>query len=185
MPNDSTLTELNNLKNNKLLNLNTLFDVYSIVIAYQNVRSLLQNIVFIEKDKWYNQCGILLLSETHTTKSDTVNLNGYTTLFNVDSDSKNLPRGIIGLIKSNINSIVVKKSQIKGTHNKRQFQCDLIHFSLSEWDIITGYKSPSTPNAEFKKLVHEIMTGLSKESKILFIGDFNFDQLSERGTYLI
>lgn len=60
----------------------------SIVIAYQNVRSLLKNISFIKQDQFYNKCGVLISYETHTRIFDIVELDVFRVLFRIDSDCK-------------------------------------------------------------------------------------------------
>ena len=60
---------------------------------------------------------------------------------------------------------------------------NLLHFKTDNHILITGYKSPSTPNVVFTNALDTILTSCEIDACIIVIGDFNFDVL-EAGNYL-
>jgi len=94
------------------------------------------------------------------------------------SDFEDKSRGFLCLTKENIQlrNIKAEYSHSKSTNNK--YNLELISFTLENYLIITGYKSPKTPNSILERQLQDLFNStivLDQFSKILLIGDFNID----------
>lgn len=142
-----------------------------IKIIYQNVRSLIKNLINITTDKWYKQADLLVFSETQTISTDILNMEGFNLIFRTDNYEKRLQKGIICYLRKELNAIIIHHIQKDEIINEKIRHIDLILISLNEVEIITGYKSPAVPKTVFINELSNILSKTKSKERIL-IGDF-------------
>jgi len=139
-------------------------------VIYHNVQAMNTSYKQILCDSWYTRADVMIFVETQTIPTDDYQFPGYNMIFRTDENAINRKqRGIM----------IYSKPQIKIEildHILRELgtsHIDLIHIKLSEYNLVTGYKSPKTNKGIF-------MDNLKKAANITdqidaVIGDFNFD----------
>ena len=185
---DPIVMELNRLRleRNLKLTFNNLKDVNKPIIIYQNINSLSSKFKHILKDKWYQRGqNILIFSETLTKSCDKFQIPHHKKVFR--SDIKDCSRGIIcfasdELYITNIEHIL----DINKSNDKTKSHVELFSFKIDNFCIISGYKSPSTPNKLFEISFEKIMAKIQNLSdEIVVLGDFNFDLRNNEKSFLI
>ena len=63
-----------------------------------------------------------------------------------------------------------------------KFHIDLVYLKVHSVNILTGYKSPSTPTNIFYNYLQNILRDKEKE-QIVLIGDFNFNIFNENSNF--
>lgn len=184
--NDATICEINRLRTEMLLHMpfyNNESPKSTIKIAYHNVGSLRKHLPDIISDIWYTTAEILIFAETLLNKNDIIDVPKFFCLFEKRSDYT--CRGISVYVNNNIKSIVTKISDhvICG----QKYRIDLLLLKVEEFYIITGYKSPSTPNSVFKSCFNDALNYLAKNNinDFTLIGDFNFNIKSNENTFFV
>ncbi|XP_026481429.1 uncharacterized protein LOC113388245 [Ctenocephalides felis] len=99
-----SLVEINRLRATKTLNLsyNTLKDVTSPVLIYQNVGTLKKQMSHINADRWFRRGDIVTLSETLTKASDKVDIDDTTFSVVYRSNYNRNGRGLLCYAKKNM-----------------------------------------------------------------------------------
>lgn len=166
---------------------NTLKNKSGIVIAYQNVSSFRKYYKHIEKDEWYAQCDILVFTETHTYATDNPKLPGFEQIHHSPALTTIGNHGILVFAKQNARIHRIDHGlRNSDQHTKPKYHSELITFEIDDIHLITGYKSPNTPVAIFKTHIENTINNLKAKgcNKILVVGDFNLNILSDAGATL-
>lgn len=157
--------------------------VKSLNIAYLNIRHLKPNLTNIGSDKWYANMDILILSETYTELNDHINIDGFTKLVRFDKTvhsygNEYKTSGFIVMIRNDMKNCLSFKiihSYIYGNHYSHTI---ITTFSINDYIIISGYKSPRVSQNDFKKILlglHRDIFNANSTRKLVFIGDFNYN----------
>ena len=88
-------------------------------------------------------------------------------------------RGILCLVRNGYSISDIQQHHFYDNH----YKLELLYFKTDNHILITGYKSPSTPNVVFTNALDTILTSCEIDACIIVIGDFNFDVLKP-GNYL-
>ena len=140
-------------------------------IIYQNVGSLNQTFGCIMADEWDSQADILVFSETLTKPDQIIRLHNFKTVYRTDMSKES--RGILCLVRNGYSVSEIQQHHFYDNH----YKLELLYFKTDTQIIITGYKSPSTPNVVFTNALDKILTSCEIDACIIVIGDFNFDVL--------
>ncbi|XP_055600404.1 uncharacterized protein LOC129749455 [Uranotaenia lowii] len=177
------LKETERLKTYRQLTLsfNNLTTHTGLVIAYQNSRSLRENLKYINADAWYSRCDIIVFSETGILTNDEVNIPNFNIVYR--SDRQTLPlfvksgiaKGIICYAKIGlIISVESHKTVFKANNlNKYVGHTDLVILKHRHISLLTGYKSPKINCNEFISVFNSIHNDYNDPT--ILIGDFNFN----------
>lgn len=150
-------------------------------IVYLNIYHLKNKIEHIISDNWYKQFDVLVFSETYTKEKDDSKTHLALPQFSVAfrSDEKS---GLICYFKESIfekysNTKFTLKLDMSARDQTKQHHMFLLHFKVQDVNIITGYKSPSTPFSVFESTFIEFYGNCCEDDKIVFLGDFNIDTI--------
>ena len=186
---DDTMVEINRLKTIKGLNLcfNSLEQKNGLTIGYQNVLSFKKYRAHIENDTWYKQCDVLVLAETQTVPNDEPNLSSFKLVDRFDVKRTIGTRGILIFAKPWIQlnfifgNITYSRKDTKQSKGKKKnpYHAEVYAYEVCGMSVITGYKSPLTPNGDFEELLSSALAAIKGKGiqKQVFLGDFNFDLL--------
>lgn len=174
-------TEMNRMRNDPLKIFCTeIGQADDIKIIYQNINSIKNKLIFIAVDKWYHQADLIIFAETYSKPVEKLTLSNYNICFRSgqNADSRSHSAGIIVYAKDKESMIVktskcVKRSKYFG--NQYCYHVELFLVNFNEINVISGYKSPTTPKMVFEEALGELMQTISIESKVVLLGDFNFD----------
>lgn len=175
--NDPVFRELNRLENEKLLDIcfDTLDEKNGPIIAYHNVASFRKYRQHMINDKWYSNVDVLILSETQTISSDTPYLPGFILYKRYDAYKARAKRGVLVFCKP---TTIIHSFCEPLIAEDKKYNSTLAVFEIDGFKIITGYKSPQTPNQIFKRQITEAVD-LESATNTVLIGDFNFNAIEK------
>lgn len=173
--NDSTVAELKRLKTNMPLKLcyNSLQVKSGLVVGYHNVVSFFKYRTHIVNDQWYSQCDVLILSETQTTTKSQPTLPGFSLKFRSDDFERAQKRGILIFVKPNVQFDELQHKIEESSEQK--YHSDIVVLQVDDVCVISGYKSPKTPDKIFKSQLSQAISAVPSGMKRVLIGDFNFN----------
>lgn len=174
--------ELHKLKTSKRMQFsnNNLKEKIGMTVGYHNIRSFQKYCNHIDADAWYSRCDILVLAETQSLPGDQLQLNGFVLFYRSDNTQFRKQRGLALFCKTLEKPQVLKHVVVQNEPNKTSFNLDLILIKTFSKYIITGYKSPATPNFILQSNVIDLIKIAIADSndpncEMAFLGDFNID----------
>lgn len=185
---NETMIEIERLKNEREMKLSfwPLTSKLGTVIGYHNVVSSKKYKNHIVNDEWYNRCDIIIFVETQTMPSFEPTLLDFHLVHRSNKNSSIGTRGILIFAKPHVKiSLVHESLKYSKLQPSKAYHSEIFVFELPETNLITGYKSPSTPARIFQDQIdaafNEIDSNGCKQN--ILMGDFNFD-ISQKGSSL-
>ena len=191
-PNKALLEELTRLNSEALLRL-PLYECYKsglFTIFYHNVRTLNGRLNTIVNDPLYSQHNIIIFSESRIVDPSKLQFQEFKLQYSSinTSRSKSVTGGLI--CASREKTLVIKsKTQVQNKfklpnlkRNKNlQKNLELVLLKENGVYILTGYVSPGFELKIFRFLMKKMLAAIPNNAKVVVIGDFNYDYLSENG----
>lgn len=175
---NDTMNELHRLKTQKPLKFcfNTLQEKLGMVIGYHNTTSFVKYKQHISNDSWYRKCDILILTESQTKDASNVDIPEFEIIDRYDVSRTKTTRGILIYAKKDTKIANIHENVIHSkTSAGKPYHSELHAYNVNETCLITGYKSPLTPNNEFLTQVRDTWKEVKSYKKHILMGDFNCD----------
>lgn len=171
---NAALAELTRLRKSKSLKLsyNNLTDENGLIIVYQNVGTFKNKVHHITNDSWFLRSDILIFSETLTNNREDLNIANYKIVFQSNYGLQS--RGLICYAK---NGLPIQNMAVEREWNSTA-HVELFTCQVKDYYLISGYKSPKATTSMFKNILKRVMEKVTTDTKMILIGDFNYNMLN-------